>query len=291
VSRSQRRSQTVTTTSGHAASGASRAGRNLPAAIGVGVGLGVLVIGSLVIRKEAFAVVMGAAICLGVWELKRALEAAHIRISALPLWIGAVSMIVSALLRGPEALTVTFGLTCVALLIWRVADGVADAPSDLAGSMFVALYPCFLAGFAALMLSASDGHWRIIFFVLVTVCSDIGGYAFGVVFGRHPMAPSVSPKKSWEGFAGSVVTCAVAGAITLHVMFDGVLWRGAVIGAVVAVGATTGDLIESLLKRDLGIKDMGSFLPGHGGIMDRLDSLIICAPVVWAFLTLWAPAT
>ncbi|MEO7069033.1 MAG: phosphatidate cytidylyltransferase [Nostocoides sp.] len=286
-----RRSEAETTTSAHAAPGASRAGRNLPAAIGVGVGLGALVIGSLVVRKEAFAVVLGAAIVVGVWELKRALETVHIRISALPLWIGAVSMILSAMLRGPEALTVTFGLTCVALLIWRVADGVADAPRDLAGSMFVAMYPCFLAGFAALMLAPSDGHWRIIFFVLVTVCSDIGGYAFGVTLGRHPMAPSISPRKSWEGFAGSVATCAVAGALSIHWMLDRPYWQGAVIGAVVAFGATTGDLIESLLKRDLAIKDMGALLPGHGGIMDRLDSLLICAPIVWAFLTLWVPAS
>ncbi len=280
----------MTTTSTEPAARTSRAGRNLPAAIGVGAGLGVAVIASLVIRREAFAVVMGAAIVLGVWELKKALDTAHIRISVVPLWIGAVSMIVSALLRGPEALILTFGLTCVALLIWRVADGVAGSPGDLAGSMFVALYPCFLAGFAALMLSATDGHWRIIFFVLVTVCSDIGGYAVGVLFGRHPMAPSVSPKKSWEGFAGSVAFCALAGALCMHWMFDHPWWEGVVIGAVVAFGATTGDLIESLIKRDLGIKDMGSLLPGHGGVMDRLDSLIICAPIVWAFLTLWVPA-
>jgi phosphatidate cytidylyltransferase len=273
------------------ASRTSRAGRDLPAAIGVGVGLGAVVVASLTIRKEAFAVVMGAAIVLGVWELKKALDTTHIRISLIPLWIGAVSMIVTALARGPEALILTFGLTCVALLIWRVADGVVGTPRDLAGSIFVALYPCFLAGFAALMLAASDGHLRIIFFVLVTVCSDIGGYAVGVLFGRHPMAPSVSPKKSWEGFAGSVGFCALAGALSMYWMFDHPWWEGAVIGAVVAFGATTGDLMESLIKRDLGIKDMGSILPGHGGVMDRLDSLIICAPIVWAFLALWVPST
>ncbi len=281
----------TTSSTGTPAGRGPRAGRDLPAAIGVGVGLGAVVIASLAFRKEAFAVVMGAAILVGVWELKTALDTAQIRISVIPLWIGAVSMIVSALLRGPEALILTFGLSCVALLIWRVADGVSQAPRDLAGSLFVLLYPCFLAGFAALMLAASDGHLRIVFFVLVTVCSDVGGYAVGVLFGRHPMAPSVSPKKSWEGFAGSVGLCALAGALAVHWMFDRPWWQGAVIGAVVAFGATTGDLIESLVKRDLGIKDMGSILPGHGGVMDRLDSLLICAPIVWAFLALWLPTT
>ena len=276
----------LTTSSAEPAARTPRAGRNLPAAIGVGVGLGATVIASLAVRKEAFAVVMGAAIVVGIWELKKALDTAQIRISVVPLWIGTASMIVSALLRGPEALILTFGLSCVALLIWRVADGLSQAPRDLAGSLFVLLYPCFLAGFAALMLAASDGHLRIVFFVLVTVCSDIGGYAVGVLFGRHPMAPSVSPKKSWEGFAGSVGFCAVAGALSVHWMFGQPWWEGAVIGAVVALGATTGDLIESLVKRDLGIKDMGNLLPGHGGLMDRLDSLIAVAPVSWLILYL-----
>lgn len=280
----------LTTTSTAVDPRTPRAGRDLPVAIGVGVALGAVVIASLAFRKEAFAVVMGAAIVVGVWELKKALDTAQIRISLIPLWIGAASMIVSSLLRGPEALILTFGLSCVALLIWRVADGVSQAPRDLAGSLFVLLYPCFLAGFAALMLAASDGHLRIVFFVLVTVCSDIGGYAVGVLYGRHPMAPSVSPKKSWEGFAGSVGFCALVGALSMHWMFDRPWWAGAVIGAVVGFGATTGDLIESLVKRDLGIKDMGSILPGHGGVMDRLDSLLICAPIVWALLSLWVPA-
>ena len=105
--------------------------------------------------------------------------------------------------------------------------------------------------------------------------SDIGGYAAGVLFGKHPMAPSVSPKKSWEGFAGSVVACVVGGvALVVRWLLDGPWWAGVVLGAVAAVGATLGDLCESMIKRDLGIKDMGSILPGHGGLMDRLDSLL-----------------
>jgi phosphatidate cytidylyltransferase len=269
----------------------SRAGRNLPAAIGIGVTLGAVVVASLVLRKELFLVVMAAAIAVGAWELTKALAGIGIRASLVPLLLGAVSMILSAYLRGPEALMVTYGLTLVAILVWRVADGVRGATKDLVGGLFIATYPCFLAGFVALMLAQADGHLWVFFFVMVTVASDIGGYAAGVTLGRHPMAPTVSPKKSWEGFAGSVAFCAAVGATALHFMLHGSWVLGAGIGVAAAVAATIGDLMESLLKRDVGIKDMSSILPGHGGIMDRLDSLVMTAPLVWALLTYLLPAT
>ena len=265
----------------------TKAGRDLPAAIGVGVGLAALIIVSLAFNREFFLPILVAAICIGAWELRRAVRQVGIDAPIVPVVIGAVSMLLSAYYRGPEALVLTFGLTCVGVLVWRVADGVDGAIRDIAGALFIALYPCFLGGFAALLLAGDDGHLRIVYFVLVTVASDIGGYAFGVFLGKHPMAPSLSPKKSWEGFAGSAFTCAVVGAVALVLLLDGTWWHGAVIGVVVAAAATIGDLIESSIKRDLGIKDMGTLLPGHGGLMDRLDSLVLCVPVVWALL-LWA---
>jgi len=264
-----------------------KAGRNLPAAIGVGVGLAAVVLASLLIRREAFLVILVAAMAIGAWEMRRAVRQAGIEVPLVPVAIGAASMVLSAYFHSAEALFLTFGLTCVGILVWRVADGLDGAIRDIGGALFVALYPCFLGGFAALLLSADDGHLRIIYFVLVVAFSDIGGYAFGVFLGKHPMAPSLSPKKSWEGFAGSVFSCAVVGALGLALMLDGPWWKGAVIGAVVAATATVGDLIESSIKRDLGVKDMGTLLPGHGGLMDRLDSLVVCVPVVWALL-LWA---
>jgi phosphatidate cytidylyltransferase len=166
---------------------------------------------------------------------------------------------------------------------------VLDAVRDIAGGFFVAVYPSFLAGFAALMLAADDGARRIVVFILVTVLSDVGGYAFGVLLGRHPMAPSVSPKKSWEGFGGSVLTCVVGGAIVVVLLLDGPWWGGALLGACAAIAATVGDLTESTVKRDLGIKDMSTILPGHGGVMDRLDSLVVVAPVAWALLAWVVP--
>jgi phosphatidate cytidylyltransferase len=268
----------------------SRAGRNLPAAIGVGVGLGVLIIGSLVLRKELMLGVVVVAICVGVWELRRALAQVSINVPLLPSLVGSVSMLLSAYVGGGEALIVTLGLTCVGILLWRIADGVLDAVRDIAGGIFVAVYPSFLAGFAALLLAApDDGARRIVVFILVTVLSDVGGYAFGVLLGRHPLAPSVSPKKSWEGFAGSVVTCVAGGAVAVVLLLDGPWWGGALLGACTAVAATVGDLTESTIKRDLGIKDMSTILPGHGGVMDRLDSLVVVAPVAWALLAVVLP--
>ncbi|NHA67005.1 phosphatidate cytidylyltransferase [Phycicoccus flavus] len=266
------------------------AGRDLRAAIGVGLMLGALVIATLVLDARAFLVVLALAIATGSWEVRRAVAAKSMRVPLAPLLLGTVGMVVSAYLRGAEALVLTFGLTVVGLLVWRVADGLDGAARDLAASCLAAFYPAFLGGFASLMLAEPDGRQRIITFVLVTVASDVGGYAAGVFLGRHPMAPSLSPKKSWEGFAGSVLTCAVVGAAAVPPLLGGPWWAGAALGLVTAAAATSGDLIESSIKRDLGIKDMGNLLPGHGGLMDRLDSLVVVAPVAWALLLWLVPA-
>jgi phosphatidate cytidylyltransferase len=267
----------------------SRAGRNLPAAIAVGVTLGALVIVSLVVAKELFLGIVAVAVGFGVWELRKALAQAGIHVPLVPSMVGMVSMLGSAFWGGAQALAVTFGLTCVGVLLWRVADGVKDAVRDVAGGMFVALYPSFLAGFAALLLAADDGVARVIVFILVTVLSDIGGYVFGVLWGRHPMAPSVSPKKSWEGFTGSVLACMLGASLGISLGLHGPWWAGLLMGAAVAIGATVGDLTESTIKRDLGIKDMSHILPGHGGVMDRLDSLLVTAPLSWALLMVFVP--
>ena len=268
----------------------SRAGRNLPAAIAVGVTLGVLIVLALALAKVTFLILVAAAVSAGVWELRRALAQVAIHVPLVPSLVGCLSMLGSAYFGGGQALALTLGLTCVGILLWRVADGVADAMRDIAGGMFVALYPSFLAGFAALLLAApDDGERRVFVFILVTVLSDIGGYLFGVLWGRHPMAPSVSPKKSWEGFTGSVLACMVGASLAIPLALGGPWWSGLILGALVAVGATVGDLTESTIKRDLGIKDMSTILPGHGGVMDRLDSLLITAPLTWALLSVFVP--
>ena len=268
---------------------AGRAGRNIPTAIGVGVSLGALVLASLLIRKEGFLAVVVVASCWAVWELRDGLARGKINVPLVPSMVGAIAMITASFVGGGQALTVCFGLTCISLLLWCVSDGAQGSIRDITGGIFVAAYVPLLASFSSLLLWAPDGAKRVIVFIGVTICSDIGGFAVGVIAGRHPMSPSVSPKKSWEGAAGSVVFCVMAGVGTVTVMLGGSWWAGAVLGLAVAISATVGDLTESTIKRDLGVKDMGSILPGHGGLMDRMDSLLLSAPVAWAILTAFVP--
>lgn len=267
----------------------SRAGRNLPAAIVVGLTLGALVAASLFVRRDLFLWLATAWVCVGVWELTRALRGSGVHVPLVPSLVGAVSMMFSAFYGQGQALAVCFALTCVAILIWRFADGVVGAARDVAGGMFVAAYPSLLAAFSSLLLAPSDGAWRIFTYVGVTVASDIGGYAVGATQGRHPMAPTISPKKSWEGFGGSVVACCVVAVLDVTLTLHGAWWVGLVLGVLTAVVATVGDLVESTIKRDLGIKDMSNILPGHGGVMDRLDSQVMVAPVAWAVLAILVP--
>ncbi|HKJ11621.1 MAG TPA: phosphatidate cytidylyltransferase [Ornithinimicrobium sp.] len=268
----------------------SRAGRDLRAAIGVGVGLGAVVLATLLLSKPLFVAVTTVGIVLGVYELIQALRAGRIEAPPVPTLAAAVTLMPLAYVGGTEALAVGFACFCLAILVWRAALGAERAVRDTAGGIFITAYVPLMSGLAALLVSEADGVARIVVFILVTICSDIGGYAVGVMFGRHPMAPSLSPKKSWEGFAGSVLSCVLAGVLSVVLLLDGAWWVGVLLGVAVACFATLGDLAESTLKRDLGIKDMGSTLPGHGGLMDRLDSLVMTLPVTFAILTAFVPA-
>jgi len=125
--------------------------------------------------------------------------------------------------------------------------------------------------------------------VILTACSDTGGYLAGILVGKHPLVPRISPKKTWEGLGGSIVVCLTAGAIMVPQLLDGQVWQGLLLGLAAVAAATLGDLTESMIKRDLEIKDMGHLLPGHGGIMDRIDSLLVMAPVVWLLLAVFVP--
>lgn len=262
-----------------------KAGRNLYAAIGVGLGLAALVLVSLFVRKEAFVVLATAAAVVGTWELLRAMAHGNIHPPAVPTLAGAAIIPPVAYAFGPQALAAAVALTFVGILVWRSIGRVRDSAADVAGGIFTTLYVPTLISFAILLVHPADGPQRIVVFILTTACSDIGGYAVGVVFGKHPMAPTVSPKKSWEGFAGSFASCVLAGSLAVHLLLDGRWWIGALMGCCLVVAATIGDLCESMIKRDLGIKDMSNLIPGHGGLMDRLDSLVIAAPVTWAILT------
>ena len=276
---------------GGAAKDYGRAGRNLPAAIGVGVALGAIVLITLYTLKATFIVVVAAAVGAAGWELSQALRHRDIRIPLVPLGLGAAAMLVGAYFDGPRTLAIALALPMLAIMIWRIPGGTDGYVRDMTAGLFAALYVPFLAGFAVLLLTPPDGSDRVVTFVAVTICSDIGGYAAGVLFGRHKMAPRISPKKTWEGSAGSMLACVVCGGVLLPVLFCGAIWQGVIVGAAAMLTATAGDLIESMIKRDLGVKDLGTLLPGHGGVMDRLDSLLATVPLYWLLMTLFVPPT
>jgi phosphatidate cytidylyltransferase len=265
----------------------SRAGRNLPAAIAIGAGLGAVALVTLFTVKVTFLVYVGAIIALALTELRHVLATRGIRLPLIPIAAGGAAMFALAYWSGALAALAAAALTVVVLLAWRLPGGAPNYVRDVTASIFTVAYLPLMAVFVSLMLARPDGSRRILIFLVLTVCSDVGGYAAGVLLGRHPMAPAISPKKTWEGLGGSVVACLAAGAIMLPVLLHGQVWQGLIIGAAAVAAATLGDLAESMIKRDLEIKDMGSVLPGHGGILDRLDSLLIVSPVVWLLLTLF----
>ncbi len=265
------------------------AGRDLGAAIGVGVGLGVVIIASLFVVKAVFVGVIAIAVVVGLWELtKRLDERKGIKAPLVPLAVGGAAMVVAGYMRGSEGAWVAMALTALAVLVWRMTEPPEGYLKDVTAGLFAAFYVPFLATFVAMMLMADDGPWRVLTFLVLTVVSDTGAYAVGWRFGKTKLAPRISPGKTREGLLGAVAFAMAAGALCMQFAIDGgAWWQGLLLGLAVAVSATLGDLGESMIKRDLGIKDMGTLLPGHGGIMDRLDSLLPTAPVVWLLLVVF----
>jgi phosphatidate cytidylyltransferase len=277
----------VTTPESESAKPTSRTGRNLPAAIGVGVGIGVVVLISVFTWRPLFVGVVIVAIGMGVHELIKAGASRDIAMTRVPLYVAAVVSPVVAYIWGITAITVTFGVTVVLIFMWRLRSGTTGYVRDVTASVFVAAYLPFMAGFVMVMFAADNGPKRILAYVLLTILADIGGYAVGSLIGRHPLAPKTSPKKSWEGLGGSLVVQAIGGVLLFVFLLNGLWWQGLIAGVVLAVTAMAGDLAESAIKRDLGVKDMGAVLPGHGGAMDRLDSLVPNAFVAWGLFTLF----
>ncbi len=267
------------------------AGRNLPAAIAVGLALGALVVVPLFAARPVFLFVAMAAIVAGSAEMARSVQAVHARVPLVPVMAGGAAMCLAAWYSGAQGLLLALLATLLAILVWRLAYGPEGYSRDVRTGVLVAVYVPFLAGFVLLMAVPDDGARRVTTFVAAVVCSDVGGYALGSLIGRHPMAPTVSPKKSWEGFAGSTIACLTAGICLVTLLFrgQGTWHEGALFGLAVVVTATLGDLGESMIKRDLGVKDMGTLLPGHGGVMDRLDSLLVTAPVAYLLLQSFVP--
>jgi phosphatidate cytidylyltransferase len=316
-----------------------RAGRNLPKAIGVGVLLAGIVLGSLFLWRPAFVAVLAVGACVGVWEMVHAFalpgpttagrtapaapttsagptapiagtSAAPTAPAAptppaasttpsgpvsraepplVPLIGGCLVMAPLAYFGGVESLVLGLLVTILAVIVWRLSSGPVGFARDISAATLIAAYVPFLLFFGILLARPDDGDLRVLCILAMVVLSDTGGYAAGVFFGKHPMAPSVSPKKSWEGLAGSLVATGVGGAFLVHYLLHQPYWQGAIIGVAVSAAAVLGDLAESMLKRDLGVKDMSNLLPGHGGVMDRLDSVVFAAPTAFVLLAVFAP--
>jgi phosphatidate cytidylyltransferase len=267
-----------------------RAGRNLWAAIPVGLIMGAAILVALFTVRQVFIGIVAAAVAVSSWEMAGALRRAGIRVALPPVLVGGQAMVWLPWPFGRDGILIAFVITTLACLVWRFPRGAAGYVRDVTASVFSVVYVPGFAAFATLLVIPADGAARALCLMLAGVASDIGGYATGVLGGRRLMAPSISPKKSWEGFIGSLVAGTAAGGLSVTYLLGGQPWHGVLFGAAIVLTATGGDLIESLIKRDLGVKDMGTALPGHGGLMDRIDSLLPSAVVSWLLLSLLIPA-
>ncbi|MDX2375559.1 phosphatidate cytidylyltransferase [Microbacterium sp. LRZ72] len=274
-----------------------RMGRDLIVAILIGLAIGVVVLASLLFVKWAFAILAVAVAALGVFEMGRALDAAGRRFDLVPQVTLAAALVAGGFLLDVWMLWVLVFVDVAIVVVWRLLAQmmsahertVDDIVTDALAGGFVQLYVPFLASLAMVLLREDGGEWWVLAFLIVAVASDTGAYAAGVAFGRTPMAPRISPKKTWEGFAGATLAALSAGVLLAWLMLGMPWWVGLPLGAVILLTATAGDLGESMLKRDLGIKDMSSWLPGHGGVLDRLDSILPSAPAALALFLLFSP--
>ncbi|THV43262.1 phosphatidate cytidylyltransferase [Glycomyces buryatensis] len=267
------------------------AGRNLPVAIGVGLGLSAVVIASLVINPIAFLVLAAIAVAVACWETGNAMRQGGKNVPVIPLAAAGALIVVLAWFGGATGLLLGTAVGVAALFVWRLSEGATGYRADVPAAALVLIQIPFLAGFVLLLATSTEGSSKLIetgaaqvlIMLFTVVLSDTGGYTAGVLLGRHQMTPKISPKKSWEGLAGSIVAAALGGSVTLYFFFEVQFALGVAFGVCVALAATLGDLSVSLLKRDLGIKDMSNLIPGHGGVMDRLDSILMVAPVAYVW--------
>ncbi|MCS3842702.1 phosphatidate cytidylyltransferase [Microbacterium sp. AK031] len=260
----------------------ARTGRDLILAILVGLGFGAILLASLIFIKELFVPIALAIAVLGIFELSRALGAAGRRVDIVPQIIAGVALVLAGYFAPPWLIWVALLFAVVFVIVWRLLaqmiskDGrtYGDVLTDAIVGGFVQVYVPFLTGVALLLLAQEGGQWWVLAFVAIAVASDTGAYAAGLAFGKHPMAPRISPKKTWEGFAGAVFAAIAAGVLLAIFLLNLPWWAGVIFGIAILLSATLGDLGESMIKRDMGIKDMSSWLPGHGGLLDRLDSIL-----------------
>lgn len=274
-----------------------RTGRNLIFAILIGLVGGALLLVSLIVVKEIFMVFAAALAGFAGFEFATALRIAGLRVPRVALTVVGVVLVPAAYYLHASGEWVVAIAGILFLWMWRIAEGVSPSrrvggPAlvrDLVASALAILYVPFLACFSVLLVAQPDGQWWTLAALIVVVSVDTGAYAAGLSFGKHPMAPTISPKKTWEGFAGAAATALIAGVVLAIFMLHAPWWFGLVFGALILVSATVGDLTESLIKRDIGIKDMSSWLPGHGGFLDRLDSILPSVALAYVLYVIFEP--
>lgn len=276
----------------------ARAGRNLVLATVIGLGLGLAMLFSLIVVKELFVLFTGVIVAFTVFELVHAFRQAGRAVDVWPAILGSIAIVGSGYFLDPAARWAVLVGVVVFILAWRLIAQMAhpahrrklDVIRDLFSAVFVQVYVSVLASFAIILLRQPEGQWWVLAFLIIVIAVDIGAYVSGLNFGKHPMAPLISPKKTWEGFAGAALTAVVTGVLLAIFMLHSTWWVGVILGLAILGTATMGDLTESLIKRDLGIKDMSSWLPGHGGFLDRLDSMLPSAPIALGLFLLFSGA-
>jgi len=274
----------------------ARTGRPLLRAIGVGLLLGGSLLVSLLILKELYMVFAGALVAFLAYELATALRSAGRDVPRIPTVVAAVAVVPATFYWLDEGhWWVTLGGIAV-ITLWRFVEHLVrpsarasarDLLLDFGAGALIMIYIAFMAGFTVLLTAQEGGQWWTLAFLIVVVAVDTGAYASGLAFGKHLMAPAISPKKTWEGFAGSVAAALIAGVLLALFMLQQPWWVGVILALAMVLTATSGDLAESLIKRDLGIKDISSFLPGHGGFLDRLDSALLSGAVAYALFLIF----
>lgn len=274
-----------------------RTGRDLIVAILIGIVFGAVLVSSLIFFKWLFVPIALAAALLGIYELGRALRTGGRRIDIAPQLVTGAVVVLAGYFAQMWLSWVVLLVAVSFVAVWRMvaqmiaADGrtYGDVLADVVVGAFVQVYVPFLTSLALMLLSRENGQWWVLSFIAIAVMADTCAYAAGLAFGKHPMAPRISPKKTWEGFVGAVAGSLAAGALLAVFLLQLPWWCGLILGAGVLASATLGDLGESMLKRDLGIKDMSSWLPGHGGLLDRLDSILPSTVPALALSFLLAP--
>jgi len=268
----------------------ARTGRNLFLAIGSGVVFGAIFVASLFFFKEIFVLLVAAVVSITVLELATAFRQNERRIPRVGGIVFALLIIGGAFWFGAAGMVIGLLVSMLGLTVWRLIEGLipgnAVAPKtllrDVMAGVFTLVYVAFFAGFTVLLVMQPNGQWWVFTLIAVVVSVDVGAFAAGVTFGRHKMVPKISPNKTWEGFAGAAVLSVIVATLLAMFTLNQPWWIGVLMGVLLLITATGGDLTESLIKRNLGVKDMSSWIPGHGGFLDRLDSVFPSTVVAYA---------